>query len=61
MKKQLRRSSDNVILAGICGGLAEYFDIDPTLVRIGYILLSSFSAGFPGVFLYLVLLLIMPK
>lgn len=60
MDKRLTKSNDK-ILAGVCGGLAEYFELDPTLVRIGYFLLSASSAGFPGLGVYLVCMLLMPK
>ena len=53
--------SPNKMLAGVCAGIAEYFDIDPTLVRVGYAVLSVFSTGFPGLLLYLILMMIMPK
>lgn len=59
MEKKLRKSSDKMI-AGVCAGIAEYFDIDPTLARVGYVILSLFCVGFPGVLLYIVLMLIMP-
>ena len=49
------------MLSGVCAGIAEYFDMDVTLVRILYVLLSIFSAGFPGLLLYIILMLIMPK
>lgn len=58
--KKLTRST-NKILAGVCGGIAEYFDIDPTLVRILYAALSFFSAAFPGLILYIIMMLIMPE
>ena len=58
--KKLYRSS-NRILAGVCGGIAEYLNIDPTVVRVLYIVLSFFSAAFPGLLLYLILLLIIPN
>ena len=48
-------------LAGVCGGIAEYFDIDPTAVRIGYVLLSILSVGFPGMLVYFVLWLLIPQ
>jgi phage shock protein PspC (stress-responsive transcriptional regulator) len=53
--------STNKILAGVCGGIAEYFDIDPTLVRILYAALTFFSAAFPGLILYIIMMLIMPE
>jgi phage shock protein PspC (stress-responsive transcriptional regulator) len=58
--KKLTRST-NKILAGVCGGIAEYFDIDPTLVRILYAALTFFSAAFPGLILYIIMMLIMPE
>ena len=59
MEKKLRRSNDKMI-AGVCAGLAHYFDLDPTVIRIVYILLSIFTA-FAGVLVYLILWLVMPK
>lgn len=59
-KKKLTRSA-NKILAGVCGGIAEYFDVDPTVVRICYVVLSLFSAAFPGLLLYIIMLLLMPE
>jgi phage shock protein C len=58
--KKLTRSTDKVI-AGVCGGIAEYFEIDPTLVRVAYAALTIFTTGFPGVLLYIIMLLLMPK
>ena len=60
MKKRLRRSNDQMI-AGVCAGLAEYLGIDVTLARVGYVLLSILSAGFPGTLLYIILWIVMPK
>ena len=61
MDKKLRRSTKDCKIAGVCGGLAEYFDVDPTIVRIIYLLASLFSAAFPGILIYLILMLVMPK
>lgn len=58
--KRLLRSNNRVI-AGVCAGIAEYFDVDPTLVRIIYALVSMSSAGFPGLLVYLILMIIMPQ
>ena len=58
-EKKLMRSS-NKVLAGVCGGIAEYFDVDATLLRVIYVILSLFGAGFSGLLLYLILMLIMP-
>lgn len=59
MKKLFR--SSNRILAGVCGGIAEYFGVDPTVIRVLYLVLSLFSAGFPGVILYIILMIMMPN
>ena len=58
--KKLYRSS-NRIMAGVCGGIAEYFDIDPTLIRVAYVVLSLFSAAFPCVLLYIILMILIPN
>ena len=52
--------SNNRIIAGVCGGLAEWLGWDPTLVRILYTLITIFTA-FSGVIVYLVLWIIMPR
>ena len=59
MNKKLMRSDDRV-LAGVCGGLAEYFDFDPVLVRVAYAFLTLFTA-FSGLLLYIVLWIVMPR
>jgi len=58
--KQLRRSH-NKMIAGVCAGIAEYLDFDPSLVRIGYVLVSIFSAAFPGIIIYIILWIIIPE
>lgn len=60
MYKRLTKSSDRM-LAGVCGGIADFFEVDPTLVRVGYCFLSAFSIAFPGILLYIILCFIMPK
>ncbi len=59
MKKLTK--SNNKTLCGVCGGIAEYFELDPTLVRIGYAALSVLSVGFPGILLYIIMALVMPN
>ncbi len=59
MTKRLFRSSDKVI-GGVCAGLADYFNLDPTLVRAGYLVLSILSVAFPGILVYIILWIIMP-
>lgn len=59
-EKKLRRSRQNRMIAGVVGGLAEYYDLDVTVLRIIYVLVSIFSAAFPGIIVYLILWAIMP-
>lgn len=59
--KKLYRSDTNRVFAGVCGGIAEYLDVDPTLIRVCYMALSIFSAAFPGLLLYILLILIIPS
>ena len=54
------RRSSNKMIAGVCGGIAEYFGWPPDRVRIAYVLLSILSAAFPGILVYLLLWLVMP-
>lgn len=58
---RLLRSSSDRWVAGVCGGIAEYFGWDPAIVRLAYVLLSVFSAAFPGLLVYIILWLIMPQ
>jgi phage shock protein PspC (stress-responsive transcriptional regulator) len=58
-KKRLTRSNDRMI-AGVCGGIADYLDLDPTLIRAAYILFSVFTL-FSGAIAYLILWIVMPS
>lgn len=58
-KKRLYRSRDSRMLCGVCGGVAEYFNIDPTIVRLAYVLFSCASFG-TGVLAYFIAAVIMP-
>jgi phage shock protein PspC (stress-responsive transcriptional regulator) len=55
----LTRSRDRII-AGVCGGLAEWLGWSPNVVRILYVVVSVASVAFPGILVYLVLWLVMP-
>jgi phage shock protein PspC (stress-responsive transcriptional regulator) len=57
----LRRSRQNRMIAGVCGGLAEWLGWDPTVVRVLYVAVSALSAAFPGIIAYVVLALVMPE
>ena len=59
MANQLRKSK-NKILAGVCGGIAEWVGWDPTVVRVVYVLVSILSIAFPGILVYVLLWIIMP-
>lgn len=60
-KRKLHRSARYRLIAGVCGGLAEFIGWDPTLVRLLYVIVSIFSAAFPGILVYIIAWLIMPK
>ena len=57
-KKRLYKSRQDKIICGVCGGLAEYFDVDPTLVRIAAALVCCSGYGF---FVYIVAAIVMPE
>lgn len=59
MEKKLYRSLSNRMLAGVCGGIAEYFNIDPTLVRLLWVLFGLMGGS--GLFLYLICAIIIPS
>ena len=59
--KALVRSHSNKMLAGVCGGIAEWLGWDVTVVRILYIVVSVLSAAFPGLLAYFVLWIVMPE
>jgi len=60
-KNPLRRSRKNRVIAGVCGGLAAWLGWDVTLVRVLFVLISIFSAAFPGLLAYIILWIIMPE
>lgn len=59
MKKRLYRSKKDKMLAGICGGLAEYFDVDPSLVRLATVLLCLYAGT--GLLVYIIAAVIIPE
>ncbi len=58
MKKRLQRSRTERMVAGVCGGIAEYLDVDPTLVRLLWVAITLMGGA--GVLLYIILWVIMP-
>ena len=61
LSRPLRRSRTNRMIAGVVGGLAERFRIDPTLLRVIYVVGSVVSAAFPGILVYLLLWVLIPE
>lgn len=59
MNKRLYRSQRNKVFGGVCGGLGEYFEVDPVLIRVLFVFLTFFHGS--GIILYLLLLIILPK
>ena len=58
--KTLTRSSSDKKVAGVCGGLADYFGIDPTVTRVGFIVTTLFTGG-AGALAYLAMMVVMPS
>lgn len=59
MSKKLYRSRSNRQIAGVCGGIAEYFDLDSSIVRLAFLAVTLF--GGPGLILYIVLAIVLPE
>lgn len=59
MEKRLYKSKTNRMIDGVCGGIAEYFNIDPTIVRLGWVIFSL--AGGSSVLAYIIALIIIPE
>jgi phage shock protein C len=57
----LRRSRSNRMFAGVVAGLANYLGMDVSLARVLYVLISIFSAAFPGILVYLILWVVVPQ
>jgi phage shock protein C len=57
----LHRSRRYRMIAGVCGGIAEWLGWSPTLVRILFVLISILSAAFPGIIVYIILWVVMPE
>ncbi|HAH25582.1 MAG TPA: PspC domain-containing protein [Prolixibacteraceae bacterium] len=60
IRKRLTRSRDKMV-AGVLAGIGDYFDVDPTIIRIVYVILSIASVGFPGLIAYLIMWAIIPE
>jgi phage shock protein C len=49
------------MIAGVCGGIAEYLGVDVTVIRVLYVLVSIISVAFPGILAYIILMFVMPR
>ena len=58
--KRLYRSKKERMLGGVCAGIAEYFDVDPTLIRVVWVLITAFGI-IPGILAYLICWIIIPE
>lgn len=59
MEKRLYKSNVNKKISGVCGGVGEYFDIDPTLIRLGWIIFCALGGS--GIIAYIIAAIIMPR
>jgi len=59
--KPLRRSRSDRMLGGVLGGVAQYYDLDPVLVRVVYVIITILSAAFPGILIYLGCWVVVPE
>ena len=60
MKKRLYRSKKNKILSGVIGGISEYTDIDPVILRLIWVLILVFTGFVPGIIAYILAVAVMP-
>lgn len=61
MNKRLYRDTSNKMIFGVLSGIADYLNMDPTIVRLIYVLISALSAGFPGILIYIIMAVITPE
>ena len=59
--KGLKRTKHNAMIAGVCAGIAGHFGWSVTATRVAYVLLSILSAAFPGILVYVILWLVLPR
>lgn len=59
--KKLYRSKEDRQIAGVCGGIAKFFNIDPTIIRLVWVFISIASTGIPGALIYFICALVIPE
>ncbi len=60
-QKRLYRSRENRMICGVCGGIAEYFNVDPTLIRLGLVLLACTGSGILAYFIAAIIIPELPR
>jgi len=58
--KRLYKSNSNFVFSGVLGGLGEYYEVDPTVLRLAFIVLVLVTGGFPGIVAYIIAAIIVP-
>ncbi|WP_017472444.1 PspC domain-containing protein [Amphibacillus jilinensis] len=61
MSRKLTRSNQDIMVAGVLGGVAEHLNVDATLLRLVYVVLGIFTSGFPFILFYILAAIIIPK
>jgi len=61
MTKRLYKSNTNKVISGVCGGLGEYFNFDPSIIRVIWVLIIVFTAGLGGTFAYIICAIVLPN
>ncbi len=59
--KKLYRSEENKVVSGVIGGIGEYFDVDPVILRLGWLLVLVITAVIPGIIVYFIATFVVPK
>lgn len=59
--KKLYKSKENKVISGVFGGIGEYYEVDPTVLRLGYIAIVALSGFMPGVVAYVIASLVVPE
>lgn len=59
--KKLYRSKTDKMISGVLGGLGEYLDIDPTILRLGWVFITAFTGFIPGIIAYIIAAIIIPQ
>lgn len=59
--KRLYRSRSERMIGGVCGGIGKYLEIDPTVIRLLFLLLAFLSGGVPAIIAYIILLFVVPE